>query len=89
MAVLASPGKAPDAKSVLAAPHPLVLEEVAYPSDTEVLARAELTRARRNSSLFSCRTWEDPSRLWVPEGGRLAARGLGSANGRSIGARSS
>jgi tRNA pseudouridine38-40 synthase len=32
---------------VLAAPHPLVLEEVAYPSDDELLARAELTRARR------------------------------------------
>ncbi|RKO25625.1 tRNA pseudouridine(38-40) synthase TruA [Pseudarthrobacter phenanthrenivorans] len=37
-----------DAKSVLAAPHPLVLEEVAYPSDDELLARAELTRALRN-----------------------------------------
>ena len=36
-----------DARSVLAAPHPLVLEEVAYPSDDELLARAELTRARR------------------------------------------
>lgn len=36
-----------DAKSVLAAPHPLVLEEVAYPSDDELLARAELTRAQR------------------------------------------
>ena len=36
-----------DAKSVLAAPHPLVLEEVAYPSDGELLARAELTRAKR------------------------------------------
>ncbi|XAS66421.1 tRNA pseudouridine synthase A [Micrococcaceae bacterium Sec5.7] len=36
-----------DAKSVLAAPHPLVLEEVAYPSVHEMLARAELTRARR------------------------------------------
>lgn len=36
-----------DAKSVLAAPHPLVLEEVAYPSDGELLARAELTRAVR------------------------------------------
>jgi tRNA pseudouridine38-40 synthase len=36
-----------DAKSILAAPHPLVLEEVAYPSDDELLARAELTRARR------------------------------------------
>ncbi|WP_461172059.1 tRNA pseudouridine synthase A [Arthrobacter sp. Z1-9] len=39
-----------DAKSVLAAPHPLVLEEVAYPSDDELLARAELTRARREYS---------------------------------------
>ena len=36
-----------DAKSVLAAPHPLVLEEVAYPSDAGLLARAELTRALR------------------------------------------
>lgn len=36
-----------DAKSVLAAPHPLVLEEVAYPSVSGLLARAELTRARR------------------------------------------
>jgi tRNA pseudouridine38-40 synthase len=36
-----------DAKSVLAAPHPLVLEEVAYPSDDELLARAVLTRALR------------------------------------------
>ncbi|MGP4031565.1 tRNA pseudouridine synthase A [Pseudarthrobacter sp. 1C304] len=36
-----------DARSVLAAPHPLVLEEVAYPSGTGLLARAELTRARR------------------------------------------
>jgi len=36
-----------DAKSVLAAPHPLVLEEVAYPSDSELLARAEQTRAVR------------------------------------------
>ncbi|KUM32690.1 tRNA pseudouridine synthase A [Arthrobacter sp. EPSL27] len=36
-----------DARSVLAAPHPLVLEEVAYPSGEGLLARAELTRARR------------------------------------------
>ncbi|AOT02072.1 tRNA pseudouridine synthase A [Arthrobacter sp. U41] len=36
-----------DAKSVLAAPHPLVLEEVAYPSACGMLARAELTRATR------------------------------------------
>lgn len=38
-----------DARSVLAAPHPLVLEEVAYPSDSELLARAELTRALRTT----------------------------------------
>lgn len=36
-----------DARSVLAAPHPLVLEEVDYPSAGGLLARAELTRARR------------------------------------------
>jgi tRNA pseudouridine38-40 synthase len=36
-----------DARSVLAAPHPLVFEEVAYPSDAGLLARAELTRALR------------------------------------------
>ena len=36
-----------DARSVLAAPHPLVFEEVAYPSNDELLARAELTRALR------------------------------------------
>ena len=36
-----------DARSVLAAPHPLVLEEVAYPSASGLLARAELTRALR------------------------------------------
>ncbi|HEX9086173.1 MAG TPA: tRNA pseudouridine synthase A [Arthrobacter sp.] len=36
-----------DAKSVLSAPHPLVLEEVAYPSASGLLARAELTRAMR------------------------------------------
>ncbi|RAN77538.1 tRNA pseudouridine(38-40) synthase TruA [Bacillus sp. SRB_336] len=38
-----------DAKSVLAAPHPLVLEEVHYPDDSELLQRATLTRARRGS----------------------------------------
>ncbi len=37
-----------DARSVLAAPHPLILEEVAYPTANELLARAELTRARRS-----------------------------------------
>mgnify|MGYP000642672271 CR=1 FL=1 len=36
-----------DAKSVLAAPHPLVLEEVSYPTAGGLLARAELTRALR------------------------------------------
>ncbi|MGJ9404137.1 tRNA pseudouridine synthase A [Arthrobacter sp. KK5.5] len=36
-----------DAKSFLSAPHPLVLEEVAYPHDAGVADRAELTRARR------------------------------------------
>ncbi|MEE1620524.1 tRNA pseudouridine synthase A [Zafaria sp. Z1313] len=36
-----------DARTTLAAPHPLVLEEVAYPADAELAARAELTRARR------------------------------------------
>ncbi|WP_113719708.1 tRNA pseudouridine synthase A [Arthrobacter dokdonensis] len=38
-----------DAKSVLAAPHPLVLEEVHYPDDPFLLQRAILTRARRGS----------------------------------------
>ncbi len=38
-----------DAKSVLAAPHPLVLEEVHYPDDADLLKRATLTRARRAS----------------------------------------
>lgn len=36
-----------DARSVLAAPHPLVLEEIAYPGNGELAARADLTRARR------------------------------------------
>jgi tRNA pseudouridine38-40 synthase len=36
-----------DARSVLAPPHPLVLEEVAYPDPAELALRAELTRARR------------------------------------------
>ena len=39
-----------DAKSVLSAPHPLVLEEVAYPSASGLLARAELTRALRQEA---------------------------------------
>jgi tRNA pseudouridine38-40 synthase len=36
-----------DAKSVLAPPHPLVLEEVSYPDDDGLHARAVLTRAVR------------------------------------------
>lgn len=36
-----------DAKSVLAAPHPLILEEVHYPHETEMHERAVLTRTRR------------------------------------------
>jgi tRNA pseudouridine38-40 synthase len=36
-----------DAKSVLAAPHPLILEEVHYPDETELHERAVLTRTRR------------------------------------------
>lgn len=36
-----------DARSVLAAAHPLVLEEIAYPDDDDVAHRAGLTRARR------------------------------------------
>ncbi|MHA7279184.1 tRNA pseudouridine synthase A [Arthrobacter sp. MDT2-2] len=38
-----------DARSILAAPHPLVLEEIAYPGDEELADRAELTRSRRNA----------------------------------------
>ncbi|THJ66396.1 tRNA pseudouridine(38-40) synthase TruA [Arthrobacter echini] len=38
-----------DARSILAAAHPLVLEEISYPPDAEVGARAELTRARRTA----------------------------------------
>ncbi|AJT41681.1 tRNA pseudouridine(38-40) synthase TruA [Psychromicrobium lacuslunae] len=40
--------KSRDAKSLLAPAHPLILEEVAYPEDSELLGRAELTRARRD-----------------------------------------
>lgn len=36
-----------DAKSVLAAPHPLILEEVHYPHETAMHERAVLTRTRR------------------------------------------
>lgn len=39
-----------DSKSILAHPHPLVLEEVYYPDDAELAARAALTRARRDVS---------------------------------------
>ncbi|MBG6179721.1 tRNA pseudouridine synthase A [Arthrobacter sp. CAN_A1] len=40
-----------EARSVLAAPHPLVLEEVRYPDDHEIGSRAEETRARRDGSV--------------------------------------
>ncbi|GAA3698222.1 tRNA pseudouridine(38-40) synthase TruA [Zhihengliuella alba] len=36
-----------DSRTVLAAPHPLVLEEVLYPGDEALAARAEQTRAKR------------------------------------------
>lgn len=36
-----------DARSILAAPHPLVLEDIAYPGNEELAGRAGLTRARR------------------------------------------
>ncbi|MCC9173307.1 tRNA pseudouridine synthase A [Arthrobacter sp. zg-Y179] len=36
-----------DSKSLLAPPHPLVLEEVRYPAESELARRAELTRAQR------------------------------------------
>ncbi len=39
--------RARDAKSRLAPPHPLILEEVRYPAAADVQARQELTRARR------------------------------------------
>ena len=39
--------KVRDAKTKLAAPHPLVLEEVAYPEAAELGTRAEQTRAKR------------------------------------------
>jgi len=42
-----------DARSILAAPHPLVLEEIAYPADQDLGARAELTRARRTEAHLS------------------------------------
>ncbi|MBG6226196.1 tRNA pseudouridine38-40 synthase [Arthrobacter sp. CAN_A2] len=38
-----------DARSILAAPHPLVLEEIAYPGSDELGERAGLTRARRHA----------------------------------------
>lgn len=40
-----------EARSVLAAPHPLVLEEVRYPDDAAIGRRAEETRARRDGTL--------------------------------------
>ena len=36
-----------DSKSLLAPPHPLVLEEVRYPESAQLQSRAELTRAQR------------------------------------------
>lgn len=42
-----------DARSILAAPHPLVLEEIAYPGEGELAGRAALTRARRTSGHLS------------------------------------
>lgn len=39
--------KVRDAKSGLAPPHPLVLEEVHYPNGADLLIRADMTRARR------------------------------------------
>ncbi len=42
--------RAKDARSILAAPHPLVLEEIAYPGPGEVGTRAGLTRARRTDA---------------------------------------
>ncbi|WP_026553235.1 tRNA pseudouridine synthase A [Arthrobacter sp. H20] len=39
-----------EARSVLAAPHPLVLEEVRYPDDDAIGSRAAETRARRDGS---------------------------------------
>jgi tRNA pseudouridine38-40 synthase len=36
-----------DSQTKLAAPHPLVLEHVAYPEDHEMTLRAEQTRAMR------------------------------------------
>ena len=44
-----------EARSVLAAPHPLVLEEVRYPDDDAIGSRAEETRARRDGSVTALR----------------------------------
>jgi tRNA pseudouridine38-40 synthase len=41
-----------DSKSLLAAPHPLILEEVRYPADAQMQQRAESTRAKRSLSGF-------------------------------------
>jgi len=51
-----------DARSILAAPHPLVLEEIAYPADAKLGLRAELTRARRNAGHL------DPAAIAPTEG---------------------
>ncbi|CEA08853.1 tRNA pseudouridine synthase A [Arthrobacter saudimassiliensis] len=42
-----------DSKSLLAPPHPLVLEEVRYPDDDGLRARADRTRALRDSAALS------------------------------------
>lgn len=41
-----------DSKSLLAAPHPLILEEVRYPPEDEMRLRADNTRAKRASPGF-------------------------------------
>ncbi|MCW2132063.1 tRNA pseudouridine synthase A [Arthrobacter sp. VKM Ac-2550] len=41
--------KVRDSKTILAPPHPLVLEEVKYPDDSALSGRAELTRSRRTA----------------------------------------
>ncbi|MFB9797769.1 tRNA pseudouridine(38-40) synthase TruA [Arthrobacter citreus] len=41
-----------DSKSLLAAPHPLILEEVRYPADEQMQQRADSTRAKRSPTFF-------------------------------------
>jgi tRNA pseudouridine38-40 synthase len=41
--------KVRDSKTILAPPHPLVLEEVKYPDDAALFGRAEQTRALRTA----------------------------------------